>query len=95
MARRRLIFRVHAIQRMVERGISETDVREVLEGGETIENYPDDTPYPSRLVLGLRGSRPIHVVAAEITDADETIVVTAYEPDTDHWEPGFRRRRER
>lgn len=80
---------------MVERGISEIDVRAVLEGGEIIEDYPDDTPYPSRLVLGWQDRRPIHVVAAESADAEETIVITAYQPDTDLWEPGFRRRRER
>ena len=45
----RLIFRVHAVRRMFERGISEEDVRAVLATGETIESYPSDTPYP-RLV---------------------------------------------
>ena len=48
----RLVFRVHAVQRMSERGITERDVREILSAGETIEEYPDDTPYASRLVLG-------------------------------------------
>jgi hypothetical protein len=57
--------------------------------------YPDDTPYPSRLMLGWRGSRPIHIVVAEAADAGERIVITVYEPDTDLWEEGFRRRRER
>jgi hypothetical protein len=56
---------------------------------------PDDTPYPSRLVLGWQGSRPIHVVAADNADADETIVITVYEPGTDQWEAGFQRRRSR
>ena len=91
----RLVFRIHAIQRMVKRGINEVDVREVLTSGEVIESYPDDMPYPSRVVLGWRGSRPIHVVAAENADADETVIITVYEPDTDLWEAGFRRRRER
>jgi hypothetical protein len=39
---------------MVERNITATDVREVLANGEVIETYPDDTPYPSQLVLGWR-----------------------------------------
>lgn len=46
-----LIFRVHAIQRMFQRGISKDDVRSVLESGRLIEEYPDDHPYPSRLAL--------------------------------------------
>jgi hypothetical protein len=88
------MFRVHAIQRMFVRRISESDVREVLAGGETIETYPEDAPYPSRLVLGWRGTRPLHVVAAEHVEAGETIVITAYEPNPALWEPGFRRRRQ-
>ena len=94
MAHGRLMFRVHAIQRMFVRRISESDVREVLAGGETIETYPEDAPYPSRLVLGWRGTRPLHVVAAEHVEAGETIVITAYEPNPALWEPGFRRRRQ-
>jgi len=37
---------------MARRNISAAEVRRVLTDGETIEEYPDDTPYPSRLVLG-------------------------------------------
>jgi len=47
----RLVFRVHAIQRMFERGFTEEDVRSVVETGENIEYYPDDSPFPSRLML--------------------------------------------
>jgi len=90
----RLVFRVHAIQRMFQRRISVDDVRHVLSTGEVIEDYPNDTPYPSHLVLGWRGSRPIHVVAAENMEGQETIVITVYEPDLTQWEPGFRRRRQ-
>jgi hypothetical protein len=78
---------------MFQRRISEDDVRHVLETGETIETYPDDTPYPSRLILGRWNARPLHVVAAENVEAAETIVITAYEPDPEEWEPGFKRRK--
>ena len=90
----RLVFRVHAIERMFQYGIDEEDVRRVLENGETIKYYPDDTPYPSRLVLGWRvATRPIHVVAADDTEGGETFVVTVYQPDPELWEPGFRRKK--
>ena len=88
-----IIFRVHAIRRMFQREISVDDVRHVLATGEVIEEYPDDTPYPSRLLLGWRGSRPIHVVAAHNADELETIVVTVYEPDPNLWESDLKRRR--
>ena len=79
---------------MFERDITHQDIRVVLESGEVIEEYPDDKPYPGRLMLGWTGMRPIHGVAAEIAEVAETIVITAYEPDSDLWEPGFRNRRE-
>ena len=81
--------------RMFQRGISIDDVRRLLETGEVIEEYPDDVPYPSRLVLGWLESRPIHVVAADNPLKAETIVITVYEPDSAHWEVRFRRRRAR
>ena len=39
-----LVFRVHAIQRMYQRSISELEVRHVIATGEIVEDYPDDTP---------------------------------------------------
>ncbi len=89
--RPRLVYRVHAVQRMVERGILEEDVARVIAEGKEIENYPEDKPYPSRLVLGWVGERPLHVVTA--TGEREIIVVTVYEPDPALWEPGFEGRR--
>ena len=89
----RLVFRVHAIQRMYQRGVSEAEVRHVISTGEMIEEYPDDTPYPSRLVLGWYGSRPLHVVVADNVDDQENVVITVYEPDPGEWEPDWRRRR--
>lgn len=95
MALGRLVFRVHAVKRMFERAVGVDEVRNVLEVGETIEAYPTNMPFPSRLVLGFSGARPLHVVAAYDSAADETYVITVYEPDPIEWEPGFRARRER
>jgi len=88
----KIIFRTHAIIRMFQRRVDEKDVRSVLGTGEIIEVYPDDTPYPSRLILGWLGSRPLHVVAAENITDNETIVITVYEPEQDKWSPNFKRR---
>jgi len=78
---------------MAQRKISEADIRHVLEKGETIEEYPQDKPYPSRLVLGWGDERPIHIVAARNDLDEETIVVTVYVPDPAKWEDCFRRRK--
>jgi hypothetical protein len=89
----KLVFRVHALRRMFERQLSVEDVEAVIDSGETIEDYPDDTPYPSRLVLGWRGARPMHVVVAHNLSENELIVITVYEPDPELWEADFRRRK--
>jgi len=77
---------------MFERGFSVDDVRAVLTTGEAIEEYPDDFPFPSRLVLGFVQERPVHVVAAHSAQ-DETIIITVYEPDATEWESGFKKRK--
>ncbi len=92
-----IIFRVHAVEQMFRRGISEVDVRSVLEDGETIEEYPDDLPYPARLVLGwVRvGSvrMPIHVVVSFDAERNTMYIVTVYGPNPDLWERDFQRRK--
>ena len=88
-----VLFRVHALQRMFERRISVDDVYAVIARGEVIEDYPDDRPYPSRLVLGWIGARPLHTVVADNLSENELIVITVYEPDSEVWEADFKRRK--
>ncbi len=88
-----LTITAHAARRMVESNITVPVLRDVLAGGDTIERYPEDTPYPSRLMLGWHDRRPVHVVVADNQDEDEMIVITVYEPDLTRWEQGFRERR--
>jgi len=78
---------------MYQRSISEPEVRHVIATGEIVEDYPDDTPYSSRLVLGWHGRRPLHVVVADNTDDRENIVITVYEPDPAEWDADFKRRK--
>ena len=89
----KVIFSVHALRRMAERRIAIEDVESGLSTKEVIESYPTDLPYPSCLVLGWSGSRPIHVVLAENAADNQTIVITVYEPDPVQWDESFRRRR--
>lgn len=91
----RVVFRIHAIQRMFERSITEKDVLHVLRAGTTIEEYPEDFPYPSRLILGWRGARPLHVVIAQDVKSSQIIIITVYEPQLDKWQSGFAKRKEK
>lgn len=88
-----LVFRIHAVQRMFERKISEESVKQVLQSGEMIEDYSDEMPRPGGLMLGRRGNRPLHVVMTENERENELIVITVYEPKLSHWKPGFKARK--
>lgn len=89
----KIISRVHTVERMFEREIALEDVRYVLQHGEAIENYVGDKPYPSAVMLAWRAERPLHVVMAYNKLKDETILITAYEPDAEQWDAEFRTRR--
>jgi len=78
---------------MASRGISVADVLAVLRADDAIENYPDDSPFPSRLLLDIVNGKPLHVVAAHDALRDVTYIVTTYEPNPAIWTADFRRRR--
>jgi YgiT-type zinc finger domain-containing protein len=80
---RRLVYRVHAIQRLYERGISLHDARRIIEAGEVIREYGEDRPFPSRLILGRVAARAIHILVADVPTSDVTFVITVYEPETE------------
>lgn len=89
---RKVIFSAHSARRMFERSMSVDDVLRVVDSGEVIEEYPDDYPYPSRLLFAKLSDRYLHVVIADNTTDNETIIVTIYEPDPAKWDSEFKRR---
>ncbi len=90
----RTVFSGHAIQRMFERGVGIDAVNSVVSSGDIVADYPDDSPYPSRLLLGFVEGRPLHVVVGWDALSGTCIIVTAYEPQPERWDLGFRKRRE-
>jgi len=83
----------HVLQRLAERGIRQAAVLEVLRSGARIEDYPEDVPYPSALCLGWIEGKPLHVVVALDAQAQWAYIITAYEPDLEHFEPDYRTRK--
>ena len=76
---RRIIYSVHSLECLQERDIFRKDVVNAISTGEIIEQYPDDTPYPSCLVFGTSArNKPLHVVCAY--DGSCITVITAYYP---------------
>ena len=58
-----------------------------------VEDYSNDMPFPSGLMLSRRGTRPLHVVMAENTRDNESVVITVYEPDPSQWKADFKSRK--
>jgi hypothetical protein len=87
------IFRIHAVKRMFERRVSAKKVSQVLQTGETIEDYSSEMQEPSRLILGFQGKRPLHVVVSENQKTDEITIITVYIPDPGKWDRDFKSRR--
>lgn len=73
----------HARVRMFQRNITTDIVKEVVQNGEIIEEYPDDKPCPSALILGYWDNNPLHIVIAECED--HARIITVYHPEKEKW----------
>jgi hypothetical protein len=76
----RIIWRGHALKRMLERDISRNSVKVAPQDPRIIEEYPDDLPFPSFLMLGFYENTPLHVVCS--IGQDDLWIITAYIPDS-------------
>ncbi|MEI6970226.1 MAG: DUF4258 domain-containing protein [bacterium] len=90
-----VVWRKHALERMLGRDISRTEVRGVLLHGEQIADYPDEFPFPAGLFLGTVLGRTLHVVAGLDSRNATIYIISVYEPDLDHFEADHRTRRRR
>ncbi len=90
----RIIITEHARIRLVERKISVKDVVNCIANGEIIEQYEDDKPFPSCLILGIAiNNKYIHVVVS--SDGDFIHLITAYYPSTEKFENDLKTRKGR
>lgn len=83
----------HFIERGRRRNISYKETKEAIISGEIIEDYPNDYPFPSCLVLGKTyEGKVLHVV---VGIGKETLwLITVYEPDRNRWDSDYKTRRE-
>lgn len=83
----------HVLARLQERGIEPSDVKNCIAAGRIIEQYPDDYPYPSCLVLGAAvNGKMIHAVVG--VGEEYLWLITAYYPDPSKWNNDFSVRKE-
>ncbi len=78
-------FSRHALVRIVERNISEEEIRSAGATADIIEEYPDDKYSPSCLVLGFtEDKRPLHLQVC-YSSPEAVKIVTLYEPGEAGW----------
>ena len=78
-------FSKHAVDQTILRNISVQEIRDVINNGEIIEDYPDDKYGPSCLIFGVTQiGRPIHIQCS-YPSRPIVKVVTVYEPNPDRW----------
>lgn len=82
----------HIVSRLIQRGISQSDVENAIKNGRIIEQYPDDYPVPSCLVLGTSiNGKMLHVCCS--SDGNYVWMITAYFPDSESWNETFDKRK--
>ena len=85
-------FSRHALNRVVERNISDLEMREAGVRALIIEHYPDDKYSSSCLLLGFtQTGRPLHIQVS-LADTPLVRIVSLYEPNPDEWTDYSRRR---
>ena len=91
--RDKIVWRNNALSRMLKRGIAMADVKKVLMEADSIELYPSDMPFPSALYFGEIDGRALHVAASMDVESGYVYVISAYDPDDQHFEADKRTRR--
>jgi len=76
------------------RRIRAADIEEAVKSGNIIEDDANDPRGASCLILGRVGNRPLHILFARL-EAEEILVVTAYDPDPDEWKEDWQTRKDR
>ena len=83
----------HAKNRLSERNITVENIKNAIQTGEIIEQYEDDKPFPSCLLLGkAEQNKYIHAVAS--VDNEFLYIITAYSPDENKWGIDLKTRKE-
>ncbi len=86
-----IILTQHSRRRFAERNISIDDICSTINSGEIIEQYSDDHPFPSCLIMGMSNDRIIHICAS--IDDEMIYLITAYIPNPEKWESDWKTRR--
>jgi Domain of unknown function (DUF4258) len=93
-AQKKILYLPHAVRQMSrpDRMITTSEVRQAIQSGKVVEDYPEDPRGHSCLILGLGAeNRPIHVVCSP--KREFLAIITAYLPNEEEWEDNFSKRK--
>ena len=84
----------HGYDELAADGLLARELVEGVEAAEVIEDYPDYPKGPCVLLLQqTRDDRPVHAVwGLPAGNKSPAVLITAYLPDPEKWDSGFRRR---
>lgn len=89
-----IVVTLHGHLRLIERNITIDDIVNAIETGQIIEQYPNDQPFPSCLVLGHTiQEKSIHIIVS--LNGGKMYLITAYFPNSDKWESDMKTRKEK
>lgn len=70
------------------------DILDSIKNGEIIDEYENDKPYPSSLILShIKKGMPIHTVWAYNVKTKYAVLITIYKPDLQKWFNDMKTRR--
>ena len=84
----------HGYDELAADGLLARELVESVEAAEVIEDYPDYPKGPCVLLLQrIKDGRLVHAVwGVPAGHTSPVVLITAYLPDPEKWEPGFKRR---
>lgn len=86
------VYAKHFVDQCRKRNILIEDAENALLNGEIIEDYPNDYPFPSCLILGFDLSQnSLHIVCAQ--GGGWLYMITAYRPSLEKWEADMKTRK--
>lgn len=81
----RFEFSEHAVNQSIIRHVTVSELRQAIDNGQIIEDYPDDKYGPSCLVFGrTRSGRPLHIQCS-YPSRPVVKIITLYEPSPELW----------
>lgn len=88
----KIIWTNHVVTRLLQRKISQSDVKNAILNGNIIEEYENDYPYPSCLVYGISlDNKILHVVCG--FNEESVWIITAYYPSEEEWNKDMKTRK--